>query len=153
MGTIDAEKILFGMRVQPLREIVDERGKVMHMLRKDSKLFTRFGEVYFSMIHGGAVKAWKKHLKMTQHIAVPVGRIRLVAYDDRADSPTYGRTVEYEIGEGNYVLVKIPPGIWYGFKDTSQTGSSLIANCTDMAHDPSEVIRESHDSTLIPYQW
>ena len=37
-----------GVIVTPLRQIFDERGKVMQMLREDSPVFSRFGEVYFS---------------------------------------------------------------------------------------------------------
>ena len=65
-----------GVQMLPLKQIIDDRGKVMHMLRADSPLFKRFGEIYFSMINPGTIKAWKRHQKMTQHIAVPVGKIR-----------------------------------------------------------------------------
>lgn len=34
-----------GVQVKPLRQICDERGKVMHMLRCDDPLFERFGEI------------------------------------------------------------------------------------------------------------
>ena len=78
--------VIKGVIIVPLKKIVDERGKVMHMLRCDSPLFKEFGEIYFSVINPGAVKAWKRHLKMTQHFAVPVGEIRLVIYDNRSDS-------------------------------------------------------------------
>ena len=37
-----------GVIITPLKQIEDERGKVMHMLREDSKVFKRFGEIYFS---------------------------------------------------------------------------------------------------------
>ena len=70
-----------GVIVQQLKQIEDERGKVMHMLRADSPFFMGFGEIYFSIINPGAVKAWKRHLKVTQHLAVPVGKIRLVIFD------------------------------------------------------------------------
>src|SRR3972149_9608820 len=127
-----------GVIIEPLKQIVDERGKVMHMLRVDSSLFTQFGEIYFSVVNPGVVKAWKKHLRMTQHLAVPIGNIRLVVYDDRKDLISYGKTEIIEIGEDNYCLIKIPPFVWYGFKGISSI-PSLIANCTDMPYDPNEV--------------
>ena len=34
-----------GVILTPLRQIFDERGKVMHMLREDSPVFSRFGEI------------------------------------------------------------------------------------------------------------
>ena len=32
-----------GVIITPLKQIEDERGKVMHMLREDSNVFKRFG--------------------------------------------------------------------------------------------------------------
>ena len=141
-----------GVIVQQLKQIEDERGKVMHMLRADSPFFMGFGEIYFSIINPGAVKAWKRHLKVTQHLAVPVGKIRLVIFDYRKDSPSCGTIDVLETGEDNYCLVKIPPLIWYGFKGMS-LGKTLIANCTDMPHDPDEVERLSPSDRQIPYNW
>ena len=38
-----------GVIVQDLKQISDERGKVMHMLRCDSPLFEKFGEMHLSV--------------------------------------------------------------------------------------------------------
>ncbi|MEW6679748.1 MAG: dTDP-4-dehydrorhamnose 3,5-epimerase family protein [bacterium] len=138
--------------VEPLKQIVDERGKVMHMLRRDSPFFTDFGEIYFSVVNPGVVKAWKRHYKMTQHFAVPVGKIKLVIYDERRNLATYGRIEILEIGEENYCLVKIPPILWYGFQGIS-SNPALIANCTDMPHDLSEVEHLDYLDKRIPYDW
>ena len=141
-----------GVIISELEQIVDERGKVMHMLRCDSALFEKFGEIYFSVVNSGAVKAWKRHLKMTQHFAVPVGKINLVLYDDRTDSTSCGRVEVIEIGENNYCLVKIPPLVWYGFKGIS-TVPALIANLTDIPHNPDELERMDSFNDYIPYNW
>lgn len=134
-----------GVIVQPLKQIVDERGKVMHMLRCDSPLFTKFGEVYFSRVNYGVVKAWKKHSKMTQNFAVPVGKIRLVICD--------GKNVDIiETGEDNYTLVKIPPMLWYGFCGLSKE-PALIVNCANIPHDPSETEKLDSNDAKIPYVW
>lgn len=141
-----------GVIIEPLKQIVDERGKVMHMLRVDSPIFTKFGEIYFSVVNPSVIKAWKRHLKMTQHFAVPIGKIRLVMYDNRKDIATYGKIVELEIGEDNYCLVRIPPLVWYGFKGISLM-PALIANCTDLPHDPNEIERLDLFDKKIPYDW
>lgn len=138
--------------VEPLRQIPDERGKVMHMLRSDSNLFENFGEVYFSVVYPGAIKAWKLHREMTLNLAVPVGSIKLVLYDDRRDSTSKGKIQEMIIGEENYCLVKIPPMIWNGFQGIART-ISLIVNCATLPHDPDEVQRLDTSNTYIPYDW
>lgn len=124
----------------------------MHMLRETDPHFTRFGEVYFSTVNKGAVKAWKKHLKMTQTLAVPVGTIRLVIFDDRDGSPTKGEIEVFVTGEANYKLVRIPPLLWYGFSGVSDE-PALIANCADMTHDPDEVVRCEVTDDVVPYEW
>ena len=37
-----------GVRIIPLRQIADERGKIMHMLKATDEHFIAFGEIYFS---------------------------------------------------------------------------------------------------------
>lgn len=141
-----------GLIVSPLKQITDERGKVMHMLRADSPLFTAFGEIYFSVVNPGAVKAWKRHLKMTQHYAVPVGKIKLVLFDGRKGSKSEGNIEVIETGEDNYCLIKIPPMIWYGFSGIAKQ-PSLIANCTDIPHAPEETEKLDANDNSIPYKW
>jgi dTDP-4-dehydrorhamnose 3,5-epimerase len=142
-----------GVILQQLKQIADDRGAVLHMLRSDSPLFEKFGEVYFSEINPTIIKAWKLHTKLTQNISVPTGKIRLVIYDNRPSSSTHGNIAEYKIGRhDNYCLVHIPPMLWYGFQSLD-TQTSLIANCTNLAHDPSEAQSMPSDSDKIPYQW
>jgi dTDP-4-dehydrorhamnose 3,5-epimerase len=142
-----------GVVVQPLKQIVDSRGSVLHMLRNDSGLFSQFGEVYFSEIHPKTVKAWKRHKKQTQNFAVPLGRIRLVIYDNRPMSSTNKKIVEYELGRPeHYQLIQVPPMLWYGFQ-TLGNQTSMIANCADHPYDPEEAESLPAHSDRIPYQW
>src|SRR6516225_875479 len=105
-----------GVEVLPLRQILDERGKVMHMLRADAPHFKGFGEIYFSAVHPGAVKAWHLHRKTVRSYAVPIGKIKLVLFDDRQSSSSKDRVQELLLGPDNYCLVIIPPLVWSGFK-------------------------------------
>ena len=139
--------------VLPLKQIEDERGAVLHMLRSDSPLFSRFGEIYFSIVNPGVVKAWKRHSAMTQHFAVPVGCIQLVLFDGRADSPSKGQIEEIILGRADrYYLICIPPMIWYGFKGISDM-PALLANCSDMPHDPNESEQLPISNDYISYNW
>jgi dTDP-4-dehydrorhamnose 3,5-epimerase len=144
-----------GVRVTPLRQIPDERGKVMHMLRCDDPEFQSFGEIYFSVVYPGAVKGWHLHTRMVLHYAVPVGNIKLVLYDDRPGSPTRHEIMEIFTGPDNYALIRIPPGVWNGFKGIG-TVPALVANCATIPHDPEEIRRmDPHhpDDPPIPYDW
>ena len=153
MDKVKESQQINGVLIQPLEQIEDNRGSVLHMIRNDGVLFEKFGEVYFSEIYPDKVKAWKRHKKQAQNLAIPVGIIRLVIYDNRQKSSTRGNLVEFKVGRPNhYSLIHIPPMLWYGFQSlTKQT--SLIANCTDLPHTPLEDNSLPQDSDQIPYQW
>lgn len=144
--------MIYDVSVVSLKIIPDERGKIMHMLRCNDQHFEKFGEVYFSWVYPSVIKGWHLHKKMTLNYAVPVGMIKLVLYDGRKTSTTYEEIQELFIGEDNYVLVKIPPGIWNGFKGIG-TKPALVVNCATIVHDPEEIIRKSPFSKDIPYKW
>jgi len=145
-------KIIEGVVIQELKQFVDERGRVMHMLRVDNPFFEKFGEVYFSEVLPGVVKAWKKHKLMTQLFAVPVGMIRLVIYDGRDRSRSNGQLEILDVGRDNYKLIRVPPRLWYGFKCISDH-PTLLANCADLPHNPDESESKNPDDRNIPYQW
>jgi len=141
-----------GVHVRPLGQIVDERGKIMHMLRADTPDFQGFGEIYFSCVWPGAIKGWHLHQAMTLNYAVPVGHIKLALYDERPDSPTNGEVQELFLGESNYCLVTVPPGVWNGFKGIGDR-MAMVANCATLAHSPDEIIRLDPIDNHIPYDW
>jgi dTDP-4-dehydrorhamnose 3,5-epimerase len=141
-----------GVIVTPLRQIFDERGKVMHMLRDDSPVFTRFGEIYFSCTYPGAIKAWHLHKRMTLNYAVIHGAIKCVLYDDRPGSRTRGQIDEYFLSPENYCLVTVPPLVWNGFKGIGDQ-TSIVANCATLPHDPEEIERKPAFDPSIPYDW
>lgn len=141
-----------GVKIIPLRQIVDERGKIMHMLRCDDQHFQQFGEIYFSCIRPGAIKAWHIHEKMTLNYAVPHGNIKFVLYDERKDSSTYGEIQEIFLGPDNYCLVSVPPFVWNGFKGIGSE-MAIVANCATIPHDPTEIKRRDPFDKSIPYKW
>lgn len=125
---------------------------VMHMLRADDPHFERFGEIYFSMVYPGVVKGWHRHRVMTLNYAVVTGMIKLVLYDDRADSPTRGEVQELFLGDANYALVTVPPMVWNGFKGIAPV-PAIVANCATIPHDPGEIERLDPMDGAIPYRW
>lgn len=141
-----------GVIVTPLKQILDDRGKVMHMLRSDSDVFIEFGEIYFSCIYPGAIKAWHIHRKMFLNYAVPHGNIKLVLYDDRESSSTRKKFAEIFLGPDNYCLVMIPPMIWNGFKCVGPE-TAIVANCSTIPHDPAEIDRIPPSHPSISYDW
>jgi len=144
--------VIDGVKIVPLRRIVDERGMVMHMLKRTDPHFLEFGEIYFSTVRPGVVKGWHLHERMVINYAVVHGTIKLVLFDGRSTSGTRSQLMELFVGEAEYVLVSVPPGVWNGFKGVSDH-LSIVANCATIPHDPAEIHRLPPDDPSIPYSW
>jgi len=142
MGAVSLDEIL----VTPLKRISTDGGDVMHALKCNDNGFKGFGEVYFSWIENGAVKAWKCHQRMTLNLVVPVGKVRFVFYLMEQNE---NFRIE-NIGEKNYIRLTVPPGIWFGFQGRSPE-KSLLMNVADMGHDPSEVLNKP--TSEFNYDW
>lgn len=146
-------RIINGVIVKPLTKIPDNRGAIYHMLRSDDPEFSKFGEIYFSTVYPGIVKGWHIHKRMTLHYAVITGNIKLVLYDNRASSPTRRTLTELYLGDKNYKLVIIPPGIWNAFQGLGKK-TAIVANLADIPHDPKEIRRlDPYRNPVIPYTW
>lgn len=150
MGAINQE--IEGLIVTPLLRIPDERGTVMHMLKATDTHFIRFGEIYFTTIYKDVVKGWHKHEHMILNYACPHGRIKLVLYDPRENSPTKGNIREIFLGPDFYALVTIPTGIWNGFKGMSAE-PAIVANCATEPHTMAYSARLDPFNNDIPYNW
>ena len=140
-----------GVQIVPLRRIPDERGTIFHMLRRDDPHFIEFGEIYFTSIYRDVIKGWHRHADMTLNYACPWGRVKLVLYDDRDESPTRGNLMERFLGPDDYSLIVIPPLVWNGLKGMDPI--SLVANCATHTHDPARTERRDPLTSDIPYDW
>ena len=142
MGVVSLDDIL----VTPLKRIPTVGGDVMHGLKKSDNGFNGFGEVYFSWVEQGAIKAWKCHQRMTMNLIVPVGEVGFVFH---LTNQINGFRTE-NIGEERYLRLTVPPGIWFGFQGIA-TERSLLTNMADIAHDPDEVLRKKISE--FDYHW
>ncbi|MCK4830475.1 dTDP-4-dehydrorhamnose 3,5-epimerase family protein [bacterium] len=105
-----------GVMLTPLKIIPRDVGDVLHAMKRTDASFCGFGEVYFSTVNKGQVKAWKRHRKMTLNLVVPCGEIKFALYDDRTESPTCGKFLEVVLSRDNYQRLTVPPMIWMGFQ-------------------------------------
>jgi dTDP-4-dehydrorhamnose 3,5-epimerase len=142
-----------GVQVVPLRRFSDERGSVLLMLKETDPYFVRFGEIYFSTVYRGVVKAWKNHRRIYANYACVHGRISVVLHDARDGSPTCAETTELQIApDDDYALVVIPPGVWHGFQGVGDP-VSILANCATEPSDPGELDRLDAADPAVPYTW
>ena len=131
MGSIINNEII----ITPLKQVLVGGGNVLHALKNTDNGYNGFGEAYFSWIENGSIKAWKRHMRMTMNLIVPVGNVQFVFITEKGNL-----LVREIIGENNYVRITVPPGIWFGFKG-EYAPKSLVLNLASITHDPDEVER------------
>jgi dTDP-4-dehydrorhamnose 3,5-epimerase len=143
-----------GVLIKKLKVIADERGRLMEMLRADDEMFTCFGQVYMTTAYPGAVKGWHYHKKQSDNMAVVRGMMKIVLYDSREGSKTFGEVNEFFAGVHNPILVHIPPLVFHGFKCISQEEAIVVNTPTDNYNyrEPDEFRVHPHNSD-IPYDW
>ena len=131
--------------VKKLKIIDNDKGKVMHALKRSESSFDEFGEIYFSKIEYNSVKAWKKHKNMIMNLVVPVGSVKFVFYNEQNKD-----FEEITLGPNNYSRITVLPNIWFGFQGLFK-GNNLVMNLSNIEHDPSEVRRK--ELSEIDYKW
>ncbi len=144
--------VIEGVKINKLRQIVDNRGKVMHMLRNDDKVFQKFGEIYFSTIYFKSIKGWHLHKESFLNYACIKGEVKLVLFDTRENSSSKNLHQEIILSPKNYSLVTIPPNVWNGFKGLDKD-ESIIANCLTIPHNEKEMVRKDPLDISFNYKW
>ena len=148
------QELVDGVQTKTLRQIPDERGWLMEILRVDDHaLFEKFGQIYVSCTYPGVVKAWHCHKHQVDHFACIAGMIKLVLVDTRDDSPTKGLVNEFFLGTQNPTLVKIPKLVYHGWKCISLEPSLVVNVPTEPYRydDPDEFRVEPHGQ--LDYDW
>ncbi len=144
-----------GVRIKPLKKIVDERGYLMEIMRDDDDHFQQFGQMYLSVCNVGFVKGWHMHKIQTDNMVVVAGKARILLYDQREDSPTKGETMEiFSDTADNQVLVSIPPGIMHGWECDGEEALHVI-NCPThhYVYDKPDEYRVDPFENDIPVKW
>jgi len=149
-----AQQLIEGVRTKKLTVSPDERGRLMEMLRSDDEMFIKFGQVYLTTAYPGVTKAWHYHRMQTDHFIVVRGMMKVVLYDSREESLTYGIVNEFFMGEHNQILLQIPPLVYHGFKCISEHEALVINVPTELYNyaEPDEFRIDPH-SGEIPYDW
>ena len=146
MGVVSLDDIL----VTRLKRIPTVGGDVMHGLKKSDNGFNGFGEVYFSWVEQGAIKAWKCHQRITLNLIVPLGEVRFVFFSKERLAEQKEEFRIEKLGDNRYSRLTVPPGIWFGFQGIA-LGRSLLMNLADIEHDPEEVLNKPVSNFF--YDW
>ncbi len=115
-----------------LKKIANTKGDIYRALKSSEGSYHGFGEGYFTNIHSGEIKGWKKHHRMVLNLIVPIGLVRFHIHCEQTNE-----TKHYDIGLDSYSRLTILPGIWVAFEGLSNE-TSLILNLASIENDPDE---------------
>lgn len=131
-----------GVILTPLKQIHNPKGDIFHAMKKSDVGFDGFGEAYFSTIHQGDIKGWKKHTQMTLNLVVPIGEIEFIVYNE----------IEFfmvKLSSKNYQRLTVKSGLWMAFRGVEDY--NILLNLASLEHDPDEAINIALDD--IAYAW
>lgn len=120
------------VNISELKKITNPKGDIYRALKSSEDSYQEFGEAYFTNIHSGEIKGWKKHNRMILNLIVPIGLVRFHVHCECTNE-----TKHFDIGYDAYSRLTIQPGVWVAFEGLSKE-SSLILNIASIEHDPEE---------------
>lgn len=142
-----------GVAIKELVTHTDERGFFREIIRYSDDFFSEgFGQLSFSIVYAGVIKAWHAHKYQTQWTYVVSGLLKVALYDNRPDSQTYQHTKEFLAGDHHSACVySLPPGVLHGYKCIH--GPAQVIYVTSGVYDLSDEVRIPQDDPSIMYNW
>ncbi len=136
--------------IQKLTKINVEGGDVFHAIKKSEDSYDDFGELYFSWIDPGYIKAWKRHKVMKLNLVVPYGLVKFVVCQDDKRGIFKDIVIGNNDKDDKYSRLTIEPGTWFGFKGLAKH-KSLVVNLANIEHDPKEA--DTLNLNSFEYSW
>lgn len=143
-----------GVDMRRLEARADGRGNLV-VLMSD-----RFGEtyraphVYLVTAAARSIRAWVYHRRQSDRLAYTMGKLRVVLYDLRPESPTYQAINVIDAGAANQILLTIPPLVVHAVQNLTDADTCFV-NMPTNAYDPAnpDKSRLAFDHPGIPYRF
>ena len=135
---------------------VDQRGSLFEAVS--------FGHPFWSepIVHcewvvtaPGMIKGWGMHLESIDRYVVGTGRIRVVLYDGRVESPTFQNLVQFHFSDESPGWLRIPTGVWHASQNYGDRNAIFVNFPTEPHHydDPDKYRIDPYDRSEIDFDW
>lgn len=148
-----------GLVFRPARPVPHEDGHVTEVARASwPELTAEIVQVHITTTMPGRTRAWGLHQRATDRLFVVSGLVKIVVYDGRTASRTYGKVNQFTVSEKNPGLLIIPPNLYHGWRNIGIT-EAVIINMPDRmydyeAPDALDLPWDSPDAgAIVPYRW
>lgn len=145
--------VIEGVVVREVRNVLKGNGMVTELFRTDwFDESVLIDQVFQGVLEAHCVSAWHAHAQTIDRLFVNLGTMRVVLYDARRESPTFGTVSELVIGVHRPALVVIPPQVWHGVQNLLNRPSAIV-NMPDHAYryETPDHWRLPFDTDQIPY--
>ena len=151
--------LIEGVRYRLLRPVSHRDGHLSEAFRADWNMTEApIVQVNVTVTFPGRIRAWGIHRFTVDRLFASTGSLCIVCYDGRRESPSFGCTNEFLLGERNQGLVVIPPGVYHGWKNLGSDEATIISMPSRLydhdGPDRWELLWDSDEARkIIPYQW
>jgi dTDP-4-dehydrorhamnose 3,5-epimerase len=110
--------------------------------------------VYQFTVRPAKIKGWHSHRLHDDRIFISRGEVRVVLYDSRADSPTFGLINEiFRTGLDRDLMV-IPAGVYHAHQNVGSEDALFVSMPSrPYNHDDPDVYRLPVNNDVIPYRF
>jgi dTDP-4-dehydrorhamnose 3,5-epimerase len=151
----DLTELPAGASLRDTRTHVDDRGSVFELYdprwdwHPDPMVFS-----YCFTVRPDKVKGWGVHREHEDRYVLMFGEARVVLYDERADSPTFGLVSKVHLSEYRRQLLNIPAGVWHATQNLGRS-DLVVVNFPTIPYDHAnpDKYRLPLDTDQIPYRF
>ena len=143
-----------GVLVRPLSAGDDNRGSLNELLTLRNGEGEPIVHVYQVQAAAGSVRAWVYHKHQEDRLAFTTGDFRLVLYDIRPDSSSFGTLEIIDAGAERPCLVTIPRLVIHGVHNRGRAVADFVNMPTNIYYpDNPDKHRLPSNHPGIPYQF
>jgi dTDP-4-dehydrorhamnose 3,5-epimerase len=127
-----------GVICRPLSVYEDRRGWLAEIYRQDELAPEHWPVMaYFSVTQPGVARGPHAHRHQTDLFCFPgPGDFRVVLWDQRTDSPSYGVRQEFHLGENCPGVLIVPPGVVHGYRNISNRSGVVFNGANTLYRGP-----------------
>jgi dTDP-4-dehydrorhamnose 3,5-epimerase len=109
--------------------------------------------VYHVTIRPGQLRGWVVHREQNDRLFAYAGVLKIVLYDARTDSPTYGQLNVFHLGGHDRALLSIPAGVYHAVCNVgADEGAFVNLPSRPYRHDDPDKYRLPLENDVIPYR-
>jgi dTDP-4-dehydrorhamnose 3,5-epimerase len=149
------QTLIDGVKTKEIKNVIKTNGGLTEIWRSSWNLDSLpVDQIFEVSLNPGEHSDWHIHEFTTDRIFVNSGSIKVVLYDPREESSTFGMINEFNLSYRRPMLISIPPKICHAIENISDNVSTLL-NIVDIAYnyENPDHWRLPSNSELIPYKF